>query len=134
MIYQERKMDGNEDTITLLVPSEIDVEEQYEDSEGGEETGFKEQVQKFIGPKATQVNKKKLKEGILAAVKNVATVVDDIDQVDMKDWKIDKIEISLGITTTGTVGIVSVGMESSVKISFAQKPSTKRRTNPTATA
>ena len=127
-------MDGNEDTITLLVPSEIDVEEQYEDSEGGEETGFKDQIQKFFGPKATQVKKRKLKEGILAAIKNVATVVDDIDQMDMKDWKIDKIEISLGITTTGTVGIVSVGMEFSVKICFAQKPSTKRRTNPTATA
>ncbi len=106
-------------TITLMVPSSISETLDEEDRGGGETYGFKELLRRVV--RSEEVDLETFKNNIERTVDQIDELLDKIGNKVKGSWKVESISVGLSVTAEGSIGIVTGGVETSIRVSFCPK-------------
>lgn len=112
-------MSNNADQITLIIPASQGQSTEYEDKGGGEQHGLKEVIQTLTGTKVIDSNK--LKENLETTMNQLEGILANLSKKAKENWEVESIAVGLSITGEGSVGIATVGVETSIEVSFRPK-------------
>jgi hypothetical protein len=113
--------------ITLIVPAEFTGTYEAEDRAGGETHGLKEIKETIKGWFTVDqtIDASEVKKNIKKCLEEVNLLIKDIKYEEVDGWAPEGISVALAISSEGSIGIATAGVEASFEISFSRKkPST----------
>lgn len=115
-------MDNENKFITLIVPS-TSTENSYPSDRGGGEThSLPESIMQLFGFKK-EIEFDKAKVNLEQCVQQVSNLLKDIKPEACEEWDLDSVSVSLAISSEGSIGIATAGIETSIEISFSRTKS-----------
>jgi hypothetical protein len=105
----------------LMVPTDhVNDNSEFRDREGGETHSLKAIRDFFVGTEELDVER--VAASLEDCLSKLGNVLENLQSKTIGDWEVDTISVSLGISTEGSIGLVSAGMEGSIEVGFKKSP------------
>ena len=89
------------------------------DRKGGKTHGLKETVHHLFSKKP--VDPETLKNNLQNCIEQVGSVLSNLGDSITEGWEFDGVSVGLAINAEGSVGIATVGVETTVEVNFKRK-------------
>ena len=109
--------------INLIVPAEFTAAYELEDRAGGETHGLKEIKETVKGWFTVDqtIDAIEVRKNLKKCLEQVNILLKDIKYEDVDGWTPESISVSLAISSEGSIGIATAGVEASFEIGFSRK-------------
>ncbi|HUS89366.1 MAG TPA: hypothetical protein VMW91_08385 [Desulfosporosinus sp.] len=107
--------------VPLIVPefSDSAMHRHIVDRGGGELRGMKEVFTQIFGEK--RINTEILRTQLEERINQVGEILNQLGQNITEGWELNTVNVGLGISTEGSIGIASAGVEATIQVEFVRK-------------